>query len=216
MITELEPYDELIHSALLYKGMGMEEGKASEALEGQSPDRDTFEFVEKTAAIIFKAFEEHNEKLRQLCEDNSEQEKGGEAAVVAYLTAQGISEKLGPYIHTYTLLIMARHNTELLIREAERTGISERQIIDQMQQMGFDRTTAITIYRVAYHHEKGELSTFGDHQRKARKHFLRALAMFVLAAVAFFGGSEGFIFIVLLSLGILSTSLAVYRFSLGK
>lgn len=195
--------------------MGMEDQKASEALEGQSPDRDTFEFVDKTASIIFEAFEQHMVELKRLSEEHAKDEDGGEGAVVAFLVNQGTSEKLGPYIHTYTLLIMARENAEILIREAERNGMSEGKIIRQLQEMGFDRSTAMTIYRVAYHNEKGELTQYADHRSIAWKHVLRALALFVLAAVAFLGGSEGFIFTILLTFGILLTGLAIYRFSLA-
>ena len=192
--------------------MGMEAEKASTSLEEQSPDRETFEFVEKTAGIIFDASAQHFDSIKAIIEQQTDPDEDGEADTVDLLEEAGVSRTLSPYVHTYTLLIMARDNAELLIKEAERSGRSHGAIIDQLETMGFDRDTAITIFRVAHYNATGELSYYADHRKIGWKHVLRATVMFVIAGIAYYGDAEAFIFYIPLTLGLLMTGLAFYRF----
>ena len=192
--------------------MGMEAEKASASLEDQSPDRETFEFVEKTADIIFEASAQHFDRIKTIIDQDTEQDDG-EAATLTLLEKAGVSKSLGPYVHIYILLILARDNAEFLIKEAERSGISHSTIISQLETMGFDRDTAITIFRVAHYNATGELSYYADHGKIAWKHVLRATVMFVIAGLAYYGDAQAFIFYIPLTLGLLMSGLAFYRFS---
>ncbi len=149
-MPNLEDLTDHINAGLIYREMGLDDKSITESFnEDGLSDDEIIAFVFKAMAMVQSESEKHWEPIAEILTRGDDPEDDGFDEIKAYLLKNKVSEKLIDIIYTYLVFKMVVAQAILTIEEGMKQGKNEREIKEQLLELGLEKEMVDGVYMTA-------------------------------------------------------------------